>query len=189
MTLLDVNAITVAGYQARTGDDLASDAEILTALDDAEQLLDEELRRTLAYGSHTETMRIHDDGRMYPRAWPLVACDTNTIDGRALLGGTPDVAQFIALVGVNDVPARATVTYDGGFDDGTDSEPLPIVLRDALYDLTAAILASSPAAPTGVVSASVGDVTVTYARPSGSGVDAYVPGLSARVARYRNRFV
>lgn len=185
-TLYNLGALTYSGYVVRTGDDTTSSSAVSGALVDAERLLGEELRRELALDERTESMIIRECGIMYPKAWPLIECDTNTIDGRALLGGTPDVDQFVALIGVTSpVTPRATITYTGGFDD----ETLPITLRDALYDLAHAVTHPSTPALVGAGSMSVGDVSVSVNDPGGGGVDAYLPGLSTRVRKYRNRWV
>jgi hypothetical protein len=186
MTLLDLGALTVETYRIRTGDATSEASAVSGALVDAERLLGEELRRELALEERAERMIIHFDGVMYPKAWPVTACATNVIDGRMLRGGTPDLDQFLAMIGVSlTATPRATVTYTGGFDATT----LPITLRDALYDLASGTLYSRAPVLVGAGSASVGDVSVSVTDPGEAGVDAYVPGISKRVARYRNRFV
>lgn len=188
-TLVDLDALTVATYRLRTGDHSSSDEMVTGALVEGEKVLQEELRRLLALDERTEAMVIRDcEGRMYPKAYPITACATNTIDGRALLGGTPDLAQWVGLIDSDyHTTPRATITYTGGFDENT----LPIALRDAIYDLARADLADTSLLPVGASSVSVGDVSISYTSgQSGGGVlDEKVPGLWARVKKYRNRYI
>jgi len=183
MTLYALGATTIAGYRLRTGDVTADDVAVSGALVDAERSLEETLRRRLASESRTDAFTIQADGRIYPDAWPITTADL-TIYGRALLGGTPDLEEWVGWTGSTCYPHKATVTWTGGFDDDT----LPITLRNAIYDLARARLTLVPSIP-GATSASVGDVSVTYAEPGGGDLDAAVPGLTARIAKYANRFV
>jgi hypothetical protein len=186
-TLLELGAVTVAGYRLRTNDNTSAAHVVTGALTDAEHLLEEELRRELPLAQRTETMRIHGDGRVYPLAYPLISCTTNTIDGRSLVNALPDIQQFTAFFPYGVLAPRATITYTGGFDDAT----FPTTLRHALYDLAAALAGDASPVPVGAQSVHVGDVSVSYGAGAtpGEGVDAYLPGLALRVRKYRNRFV
>lgn len=186
-TLFSLGATTVAGYRLRTGDDDSAASSVSGSLVDAERMTEEGLRRKLSLQSRTAPFLLKQDFwygglRVYPDAWPITA-SALTISGRALLGATPDLSTFIGLLDV-PIPARATVTWTGGFDATT----LPISLRDAIYDLARARLSRVPALA-GALSASVGDTSVTYASPSADDLDSLVPGLTARIAKYRNRYV
>ena len=184
MSLLSLGAITVAGYRLHTGDQTNASA-VSGRLLEAEDLLDEELRRSLALEERTKAFKVYPDGRLYPDAYPITASDL-TVDGRALRGATVDVATFVAYWPDTCPPANATVTWTGGYDAAT----LPVTLRHALYELAAALAAPRPvAAPVGALAASVGDVSVTFADSSETGIDAFVPGLSERIGKYRNRWV
>jgi hypothetical protein len=187
-TLYSLGAVTVAGYRLRTGDNTSDGGAVSGSLVEAESLMEEELRRELPSESRSEAMIIHDcDGRMYPKAWPITVCTTNTIDGRTLLGGSPDLGTWLGLIDTDySVTRRATITYTGGFTAAT----LPVTLAHAIYDLARALVADASPIPVGATSVSVGDVSVSYGSPSSSGgIDALVPGLGARVAKYRNRWV
>lgn len=188
MSLYSLNAVTVDGYRVHTGDRTTAATVVTGALVEAEELLVEELRRDLAWGSRTEKLRIYPDGAVYPSAWPITTAAL-PIAGRALLGAAPDATPFVGVYG--DVTVNlATVTYTGGFDDGTHSEPLPRALAHAIYDLARALASDMAPGPAGATQVRVGDVAITYANTAGlSGLDAHLPGLSARVARYRNRWL
>lgn len=186
MTLLDLGAVTVAGYRVRTGDSDTEASAVTGALVDAERLIEDELRRNIPLEERAEKMRIRDHyGRMYPKAWPITLCTSNAIEGnRILLGGVPDLAQFTALISTQ-LPLYSTVTYTGGF----DADTLPIILRDAVYDLARGLIGDPAPVPIGATSVSVGDVSVALASPNSGPVDAYLPGLSKRIAQFKNRWV
>lgn len=182
MSLASLGAVTVAGYRLHTGDLETNASAVSGSLLEAEEILDDELRRSLALEERTDTFKLYPDGRVYPDAWPLVSADLQ-IEGRALLGGTPDVTVFIGYF-PGPAPPRATVTWTGGYDATT----LPRTLRNAVYDLAEAVGSDPSPVPVGALSASVGDVSVTFAEPTG-GLDGLVPGLSDAVRKYRNRWV
>lgn len=187
MTLYALDAVTVAGYRLWTGDQATDAAAVSGSLVEAERMLEEDLRRHLALEERTDDFVIYPDGRIYPDAWPITDAAL-TIEGRALLGATPDVTTFVGYF--PDRPTRATVTWTGGYDDGTASAPLPVALAHGIYDLARALAADTTAVPVGATAVSVGDVSVTFGSSSGSGdVDSLVPGLSNRLARFRNRWV
>lgn len=185
-TLYSLGAVTIRQYRLHTGDETNGDAECSGVLLEAESLINDELRRFLASDERTGTFSIYPDGRLYPNAYPITAADL-MIEGRALVGGTPDGGPFVG-VWEPSTSTRSTVTWTGGY----NADTLPLTLEHALYDLAAALLAPAPiltGVPGGTTAASVGDVSVTVDPRSGGGVDAYVPGLSDRVRRYQNRFV
>lgn len=189
-TLYSLGAVTVDGYRVHTGDRTTAGTVVTGALVDAEELLAVALRRDLALAARTKSCPIYPDGRVYPTAWPIETAAGYTIDGRALLGATSDVGTFVGLIGTAP-PTRVTVTWTGGFDDGTTGTRLPVTLRHALYDLAKALCEDASPVPVGATAVSVGDVSVTFGgRGAGdSDIDALVPGLSTRVRRYRNRYV
>lgn len=193
MSLLTLGAVTVAGYRLRTGDATSLSSAVSAAIEEAEEMLEEELRRGLANEERTETLRIYPtygetvdlwawSGRVYPRAWPITA-STLVIDGRALFGATPDNHPFTGIVEPVVTP-RATITYTGGFTAAT----LPVTLAQAIYDLAKPLAQEEAPALVGASSMRVGDVSVTYTETPSTGIDALVPGLSLRIRRYRNRW-
>lgn len=187
-TLYSLGAVTVDGYRVHTGDRTTAGTVVSGALVDAEQELAAHLRRDLALQARTKSCPIYSDGRCYPPAWPITVAAGYTIDGRALLGATPDLGTFTAFF--PDRPERVTVTWTGGFDDGANGTRLPVTLRHAVYDLAKALAQDAIPVPVGAGAVSVGDVSIQFRDTAGSGdVDALVPGLSARVRRYRNRWV
>lgn len=185
-TLVSLGALTVAGYRLRTGDNDSAASAVTGALNDAESLMEEELRRFLPLDTRTEALRIFPDGRVYPHGYPITDSPVLQQDGRALLFARADAGAFVGVIDLNPlVTPRMTVTTTGGF----DADTLPVTLRDALYDLAQGVILDRVPLPVGAGSMSVGDVSVSITAPGGDGVDAYVTGLSKRVTKYRNRYV
>jgi len=186
MTLYALGAVTVAGYRVHTGDTTSEASAVSAALVEAEQLLEEELRRTLASEERTQRLRIRADGKVYPPAYPVTAAGSYLIDGRAIVGASPDDFPTITIFARTPTP-YATITYTGGF----TADTFPVTLRHALYDLANGIISAHlvPVMLVGATSASVGDVSASYGTGSPGGIDVLRRGLSERVARYRNRFL
>lgn len=183
MTLLSLGATTVAGYRVHTGDQDSDDTAVTGALLEAESLVEEHLRRLLPLEPRTESLTINPDGRVYPPAWPITVASL-VIDGRSLKGATPDSGPFIGYIDF-EPPYRMSVTWTGGF----DATSLPVTLREAIYDLAKPLVLDAQPVPVGAKSVQLGDASITYGDsvPSGS-IDALVPGLSARIGRYKNRY-
>lgn len=184
MNLYESGAVTVAAYRVHTGDMTTPGTYVTGALVEAEELLEDELRRDLASEERTESMRVQADGRVYPRAYPITVAEGYVIDGNSLVGAYPDNFPFIGVFERVDVPL-ATITYTGGFTPAT----LPRTLAHAIYDLAKVLAQDAAPIPVGATSASVGDVAVGFAKPTAGQLDASVPGLTGRVARYRRRYV
>lgn len=187
MTLYSLGAVTVARYRVYTGDNTTPGTYVSGSLVEAEMMLAEELRRGLASEERTESLRIRNDGRVYPTAYPITVATGLRVDGRSIMGAPLDVDTFVGLIDVSP-PPRATVTYTGGYTGHAGAKPLPVALEHAVYDIARRLAEDQAPVLVGATAASVGDVSVTYASPSGS-LDALAPGLSTRVGRYRNRFV
>ncbi len=187
MSLYSLGVVTVHAYRVYTADWTTAGTVVTGAFVEAEEQLEDQLRRRLPSEERIEPMRIYPDGRVYPKAYPITACASMVIDGRSLVGATPDATPFIGVFEQLDVPL-ATVTYTGGFTDRNGAAPLPITLEYALYDLARALAQDAPAVPVGATAASVGDVSVTFAKPTSGALDALVPGLTSRIGMYRNRW-
>lgn len=188
-TLYSLGAVTIDGYRVHTGDMTTAGTVVSGALVEAGELLDDELRRNLAWQSRTDKLRIYPDGRVYPYAYPITTAATLEIDGRSLVGAEADETPFVGRFG-DLVVNLVTVTWSGGYDDGTNSDPLPTTLKNAIFELARALTTDTSAIPVGATSVRVGDVSVTYAQAGAtSHLDSLVPGLTSRISRYRNRYV
>lgn len=175
MTLLDKYT-----YRQVTGDNDSLDADVDTALTNAQQELEEALRRPLESMSRTETVRIHSDGRAYPLATPIQSVSdpsSAVIRDYAVLGLVPQQNPLFDLIyepfrwqdnglspgggGADSTMPLATLTYTGGFTSST----LPRKLRQAICDLARVNLTQFSPTAAGVISASVGDASVRYSSP------------------------
>lgn len=179
-------------YKTLTLDTTSSEASVTGKLVIAQAMLEDELDRLLDNEARTETVTVKRDGRVYPKAVPITAPPSgaeSVFHGRALSGVTWDTDESWSTVN----PPTATITYTGGylpFDSGsaTDETRVPVRLEQAIADLAHALL-STPTGVGGATSVRVGDAAVTYATGQFTEIDRYVPGLSARVRRYRRAVV
>lgn len=182
MSLYSSGAVSVADYRVHTGDQDSPASAVTAALVEGQSLLEEHLRRLLESTSRTNDFPIHADGRVYPNAYPITSASL-TIDGRALLGAEADSGPFTGVF-ESTTPKRATVTWTGGFTPTT----LPVTLEHAIYELAEAKVTGAEPVPVGATSVRLGDAAVTFDGPTSGGIDALVPGLADRVAKYRNRW-
>lgn len=154
-------------YALYTGDRSTDADTVEEALDDAIQLLEERLDRTLALGTHTERLPVvaeADTGThvVYPACVPLVSTTAGTIRGNAIRGVTRDGGVF-------SIGDWATVTYLGGFTPDT----LPIAIRRDICGAARKLLdTQTPSVvPAGAKVVRVGDVSLDYG-PDGAGAPA-----------------
>lgn len=186
-TLYSLGAVTIADYRVQTGDTTGVASAVSAALVEAEGLIEDVLRRKLASQERTGTFKIYQDGKIYPDAYP-VSSSALEIWGRALLGAAPDGGPFVG-VWSEISPPLGTVTWTGGYTAPDGAYPLPATLRRGIYALAKALQSASPTI-TGATSVSLGDASITRASPtSDTELDAYVPGLTRRLAPYRNRWL
>ena len=192
--------VTVARYRLLTGDTTTDATTVSARIDDATEMVEEELDRPLELKERTETLRLDGDThgwatwRAYPRSTPIVSIPADVgyriEDDVTLANASPDTGYWWSWTTCQEAP-RSTLTWTGGF----TSDTLPKKLESAICDLAAALTrASSGAAfvPVGASSVRVGDVTISYGSTSvtggaGSGLEMYVPGLWDRIRRYRHR--
>lgn len=177
--------VTVARYVAITGDITSPPALVSARIEEAQELLEDELDRPLASAARTERMWPARDGRLWPKAVPITDPGTYTLDGDGLLGvfgpAWPD------STGAVDVP------YTGGWVERTANPTatnrLPVEIE---RDLAFAALALKPppagitVAPKGAVSVRLGDAAVNYG-PNGAPKAAEAVQWSRATLRWRYR--
>jgi hypothetical protein len=188
--------VTVDRYQTITSDTSSATGDVTAALEDAQLLLEERLHRPLEQDERTERVKMFNERRgvtVYPASLPIVSVtdpDGGEIQGASVVGGFPSSWPEWGWAG-----GYRDVTYVGGYDpletDPNEPDFLPRTLERAIAwaayadihqtDLTASI-------PSGVTSARVGDVALTW--PGGG----FSPGASGEVTfsnsvirRYRRR--
>lgn len=189
MTLLDR-----ATYRSMTGDMTNLDSDVDAALIVAQQQLEEALGRGFAdnnslsatvgqwvgcleYGTRTEVIRLHYDGRAYPLAIPIFSVSdppSVIIRDDYVMGIIPTANPLWDILyepyrfgpggsgGDWDTTMPiGSLTYTGGYTFAT----LPRKLRQAIADLTKVEMTVFDPTLAGVSVAAVGDVHVTYTEP------------------------
>lgn len=187
--------VTTSRYTVITGDATTAASAVSGALTDAQALLEEHLRRPLEKKARTETMRVEQDGKLYPRVTPIVTITTPAglqhFEG-VIYGGLPDSSQgFVGFFPPVDPPTLA-VTYTAGFD-GAETDPeaatyLPRDIEAAIAWAAYARLRPSDFAslPAGATSVRLGDAAVTY-KAGGTGVLDRQIVWPASVRKYARR--
>jgi len=186
-----MSLVTIARYRAITGDATTSGSDVSARIEEAVDLLEDELDRPLTEAERTETMYPTRDGSLWPHAIPLVTCADYTIDGYRLYGSS---APFPATDVLGD-PTGVSVIYTGGWVERsanpTADNRLPVFIERDLAWAAYALGQTEPgrqalAVPPGASSVSLGDVSVSFA----NGRTASAPGeanivWSPKTLRYR----
>ena len=150
--------LTVASYQAITGDTASSDGAVTAKIERATDLLEDALERPLAQAERTETMRPDRAGRLHPLAVPIVTATGWTIDGNTLIAGGlwPDESGNIDVVYTGGwVERTANPTATNRFPAYVEAD-----LAWAVYTL---LFPPTPTSITpGATSASLGDAAVSF---------------------------
>lgn len=199
MTLL-----TRAVYRQMTGDMTNLDSDVDAALINAQQQLEEALNRGwvdnvpgsptlgtwisgLEYGTKTENLRLHFDGRGYPLGIPIFSISSPVgviLRDDYVMGIVPTANPLWDILyepyrfgpggsgGDWDTTLPiGQITYMGGYTATT----LPRKLRQAIADLAKVEMTIFDPTLAGVTQATVGDVRVTYAdAPDRAGVTAAI---------------
>jgi hypothetical protein len=168
--------LTITRYRAITGDTATESVAVSAAIEEAEELLAEELLgdtldRELEEAERTETLWPTRDGYLWPTCVPIVAAANYTIDGDGLVGtfgpGWPNESGSVAVL------------YTGGWVERsanpTATNRLPAYIERDLAFAAHALTAPSPNQyPAGATSVRLGDAAVTFG-PDGAprpGADA-----------------
>lgn len=170
--------VPVATYQRLTGDTSTASPTVEEKLADAQQLVEEYLRRPLERDERTERLRLYRDGSgwaVYPKATPIDADATTgyTTSGAALTGISPDDGPWI--VGSYEPGGYATVTYTGGW----TAETLPLTIAREISRTAKALLTPAAAGVlAGASSIRVGDLSVGFSA-DGAAANAGAGGLDS----------
>lgn len=175
-------------YLAITGDAAAADT-CKPALDEALGLIQDTIGRQLPRMTYTETLKIYNDGKVYPSATPIESVVSPQASGLLVQGAGIYVGYFDPTPAVvtggwlGGVPPQVTLTYVGGFTAVT----LPAKLRRAICRAAYNVLhpAVLSGVPGNVTSVQVGDVGYT-----GNGtlrtMDPLDDGIRKDINGYRN---
>lgn len=152
--------VTVSRYQLITGDTTSATATVEDALEDAQGLAEEFLRRELTSQERTESLQVYPGARVYPSVTPITAADGYDIDGYSLIGVAPDLSPFPF-----DPPSSrgvmGSVTYTGGYSAATLPKTIERVIARTAYQQ----LHPETLQPAGATSIRLGDAAITYAEP------------------------
>lgn len=161
--------ITAVRYAEITGDNTTAGTAVDARVAEAVDLLEDYLDRPLPEAEYTEQLPADRDGRLWPRAVPLIEAEGYTIDGLALAGTTP----FPSFLDPVDTIA---VTYTGGWADptaeGYDPEAPhpnrlpPRVERDLAWAVYRLLRPQAPSVsvPANATAVRLGDASVSYGK-------------------------
>jgi len=195
-----MSLVTYPTYVRLTGDSTSASSDVMAAMDDATDLLEDCLNRTLRHGTYTETVRVSPSGHAYPRAVPITAIPAGaayeSVNPYELRFVSPsqdpsfDVIDWPYLDADGSYPAlwpRVSLQYDGAYTEAT----LPFSLKRAICLIANKLLTDPTAsALSGSWSRSVGDVSESHtatANEAETAIDAIVPGLWATIRGRRRR--
>lgn len=188
--------VSVADYQRITRDTVTDDDDVQAAIDDALDMCQREMRRTILYAQYTERLYLYKNGMVYPSATPFdvskVVMSPNgdpSDDVGIFQGAGIWVGWFVPLpslpVWMGVVSPQTDITYWGGFTGPDGPGPqIPaklarIIARVAWYVANPATLQGLPG---GVKSTSAGGVSISGDLSSMVAAD---PQLGRDIARYR----
>lgn len=187
-----MSLVTIATYQAITGDYDSDSPSVSARLEEAQELLEDALDRKLAHAEHTELLRPTRDGYFWPRVVPITAATGYTIDGDGLYG---------TVTGTRwpDDTGRVSVVYSGGFVERsanpTATNRLPAYIERDLCFAAFALAQNDPdnegrsittaAYPAGATSVRLGDAAVTFG-PGGPPRPEDAIQWSRRTLRWRH---
>lgn len=153
--------VTVARYQAITGDTATPSPTVSAKLELAQELLEDVLGRSLEHGTYTETLWPTRDGYVWPSVVPVTDPGSYTLDGDGLFGVFGPA--WPGLTGA------VSVTYAGGWVERSANQSatnrLPAVIETDLA-MAAQVLAGAGSVsdfPAGAKSVTLGDAAVTFA--------------------------
>lgn len=181
----------VATYRRLVKDTTSSDADVTTALDEAQQLFEEMTSRNFEQAQRTEVMRLYYNGRVYPKAFPISDVANSpgaVIDGASIILGygfqyATGVNPFVSGFGADttNYQPQVTMTYTGGYTDAT----MPMEVKRAVAQM--AYNALNPVTlvgvPVGANNVRVGDLSVSG--KDLSGMDVLTPRIRKTIRRFR----
>lgn len=190
--------VRLADYQRITRDAVTQSEDVTASIDDALDMLQRMMKRTLLYAQYNERLYVYPSGMVYPSATPFDTTKPPTnpngdppenvgiFQGNGIwVGWYAPLPSLPLWEGV--VPNQTDITYWGGWTGPDGPGPfLPaklvrIICRVAWYINNPAVL---PGMPGGVKSASVGDVSMSGDLSSMVETD---PQLSRDIARWTKR--
>lgn len=150
-------------YRKITGDKNSYSGDVLEALADAQNTVEEKTNRFYELAERTEKLSRYSDGKVYPSATPVVsvsspvgaAIEGNSVSSTEWYYGDVAVNWFISD-SRNGYPL-VELTYTGGWAAGS----IPVAIVKVTAEIAKLALTPSSDLPQGATSVTVGDVTVT----------------------------
>lgn len=180
--------VTTERYQVITLDTTSAASAVSAALETAEDLIEDYLRRPIPVAQRTETLPMTRSRRVYPTATPISAVAAGSgleIEGSALVGASPNESPFLDW-NTGDSAPLATVTYTGGWSAST----LPKTIEKHIAWFAYELLHVGNLDQLDVTSVKVGDVSVSFAEPADSGASVQLSAGAKRELRpYQRRRV
>lgn len=154
--------VSVDRYRLITGDSASAASAVSAAVEEATDLLSEELGWSIESAQRTESLPVVD-GRLYPAAVPItVVPDGFTVDGYSVLGSGAGSLPVFLVERSERGGQRTSLTYTGGWTD----ETLPASLRRAICWAAYTMVRPGDVAElirfAGASSVSLGDASVDY---------------------------
>lgn len=153
---------TLKDYRRITKDGNSYDGDVLDALVDAQNTVEQKTERFFDSAERTEKLSRYLDGRVYPRATPITSVSVPSgavIDGNSVKSNTwqyMDVATNWAFSDETLGYPMVEVTYVGGYAPGAIPAPIVKVTAEiAKLSLNPSVI------PAGATSIQVGDVAIT----------------------------
>lgn len=182
---------SIAQYRMVTNDLTTEDYKVTSALADAQNQIEEFCQREFDQAQRTETLRLYPNGRVYPKAFPLVSVLNMAgamIDGWAVLLGygyqwaTTGLNPFVSGFGADTWAwtPQITMTYTGGYAPGLIPPSVTRAACQVTYDLLHPVMMAG--VPTGATSITVGDTSISG--PFGS-IGSFRPHVRNALMRYR----
>ena len=179
--------VSLPSYRRTSHDSTSYDGNATEALIAAQKVVERKLDRFLENGTYTETLRIHENGRAYPRGFPLtsVSAPANAkIDGIAVALAS-NIFDDILINWHDNRERNLSVTYIGGY----EPEDVPEEIVRAICNIAKLYLEDSTlvSIPSGATSVSVGDVSFSSKLPLSAIV---IPGsIATTLEIFRRREV
>jgi hypothetical protein len=202
-----MSLVTLDTYRRLTHDSTTSDEDVEAALDDAQSLIEDILRRFLTSQEYTEELYVESTGydsisaisngvlgtgRVYPAQTPI----TSVPDGYTIVGDAVVVTSTVN--GVGDYPGPfldepynlvpISLTYTGGW----TAENLPVTLRRSICEVAFGLVQPINAALLGATSVKLGDAAISYGPdgPTNSVAGDFMqPATARRIKKWQRRFI
>lgn len=170
--------ITEAYYRSITSDYSTAASAVSSNIDEAQALIEDNLKRQLDHGTYTEVLELWGT-TVYPSVTPLITSTDGDIHPQAAAIDVSDTGNASSFGGKSYCPT----TYVGGYTVDT----LPAKLKIAIAKTARGLALGGSQRSSGIVLAQVGDTRVEYSSNSSDPLDMIAPGVSQLIKPYKRR--